>query len=131
MKHAFLTGAGASYGAGKLVPSVPPLGKGLYNELAKKYPSSWGNLPWEYSGLLRRDFELGMQKVWDKRLESVQGFMIDMACYFSDFGPSDDKTDCYSRLATKIAENNILGKIAFATLNCSENKRVIPLPGRP
>lgn len=117
MKYAFLTGAGASYGAGQLVPDVPPLGKDLYKELAKEFPRSWGNLPWEYAGLLRRDFELGMQKVWDKRLELVQLFMIDMACYFSRFEPSKDKSDCYSRLAAGIAEKNIMGQVAFATLN--------------
>jgi hypothetical protein len=117
MKYAFLTGAGASFGAGRLVPRVPPLGKGLYNELAKKYPTTWGNLPWEYAGSLRGEFELGMQKIWEKRLELVQRFMIDMACYFSEFGPSSDRSDCYSKIAAVIAEKNMEGLVAFATLN--------------
>lgn len=117
MRYAFLVGAGASYGAGKLVPRPPPLGCDLYKELASRFPRSWGNLPWQYAALLRRDFELGMQQIWDGRLEWVQELMIDTACYFSEFDPSSDKSDCYSRLVTAIAQGKLVERVAFATLN--------------
>lgn len=117
MRYAFLTGAGASFGAGKLAPNPPPLGRDLYKELASRFPRSWGNLPWQYAGELRRDFELGMQQIWDKHLEWIQQLMIDMACYFSEFAPASDKSDCYSRLITTIAQGRLVERLAFATLN--------------
>ncbi len=117
MKFAILTGAGASYGAGKLVPKAPPLGGNLYEELAKRFPSSWGNFPWQYASLLQQNFESGMQQVWEKRLDLVQGLMIDMACYFAEFDPSKDNSDCYSKLAATIAKYKVEDRVAFATLN--------------
>ncbi len=117
MRYAFLTGAGASYGAGKLAPKPPPLGSDLYKELATRFPRSWGNLPWQYAGVLRRDFESGMQQIWDRRLELVQELMIDMACYFSKFDPPNDKSDCYSRLVAAIAQGKLMERLAVATLN--------------
>ena len=116
MKFTFLTGAGASYGAGK-IPNQPPLGNALFKELRKKYPRTWGNFPWEYAGPLSRNFEIGMQQIWQKRLNEVQKLMIEMACYFSEFNPSDDGSDCYSQIASKIAKEKLVKKIAFATLN--------------
>jgi hypothetical protein len=40
-----LFGAGASYGAGGIVPDSPPLGWDLYDRLCRCYPDSWGALP--------------------------------------------------------------------------------------
>lgn len=40
-----------------------------------------------------------------------------MACYFSEFNPSSDKSDCYSQLVAVIAEAKLLERVAFATLN--------------
>jgi hypothetical protein len=117
MRYAFLTGAGASHGAGELVPKPPPLGHDLFDELASRFPRSWGALPSQYASLLCRDFELGMQQIWERRLEWVQGLMIDMACYFSEFNPSGDKSDCYSQLVAAIAKGKWLERVAFATLN--------------
>lgn len=117
MRYAFLTGAGASHGAGKLVPKPPPLGHDLFKELASRFPRSWGNLPSQYASLLCRDFELGMQQIWERRLEWVQELMVNMACYFSEFNPSSDKSDCYSQLVAAIAEGKWLERVAFATLN--------------
>jgi hypothetical protein len=37
-----LFGAGASYGAGHVLPQVPPLGPNLYDALAAQYPDKWG-----------------------------------------------------------------------------------------
>ena len=126
MRFAFLTGAGASYGAGrllfldkegKLIVKPPPLGLGLYQELALEYPETWGNLPQRYQRAIREDFEIGMSSVWDDLLGKVQRLMIDMGRYFSRFNPSADGSDCYSRLVTAIRSNNLLGRASFATLN--------------
>ena len=38
-----LFGAGASYGAGHVLPQVPPLGPNLYDALAAQYPDKWGS----------------------------------------------------------------------------------------
>lgn len=40
-----LFGAGASYGAGSVLPSIPPLGSSLYQELSSMFPATWGSLP--------------------------------------------------------------------------------------
>jgi len=117
MRYAFLTGAGASQGAGKLVPKPPPLGHDLFKELASRFPRSWGDLPSQYASLLYRDFELGMQQIWERHLEWVPELMVSMACYFSEFNPSSDKSDCYSKLVATIAEAKWLERVAFATLN--------------
>lgn len=117
MKFAFLTGAGASYGAGRLLPKPPPLGVGLYEDLASEFPDSWGNLPSECVGALQRDFEQGMLLVWDDHLGLVQRLMIDMARYFSRFDPPADRSDCYSRLAAAIVSHGLADKTAFGTLN--------------
>ena len=117
MRYAFLTGAGASHGAGNLVPKRPPLGDDLFKELAGRFPHSWGSLPSKYANLLCTEFESGMQQIWERRLDCVQELMVDMACYFSEFYPSSDKSDCYSQLVTAIAEGKWLDRVAFATLN--------------
>ena len=117
MRYVFLTGAGASYGAGKLVPKPPPLGKYLFKELACRFSHSWGSLPNKYAMLLSKDFELGMESVWTHRLDLVQRMMIDEAIYFSEFNPSLDNSDCYSRLVAAIVKERLVQDVAFATLN--------------
>jgi hypothetical protein len=58
-----LFGAGASFGAGHVLPAAPPLGLALYDALATQYPNVWG--PDSHPGKmwgdkLRRDFERAM-----------------------------------------------------------------------
>ena len=117
MQFAFLTGAGASYGAGRLLPKAPPLGVGLYQDLAREFPDSWGNLPPDCVGPLQRDFEEGMSLVWHDHLDLVQRLTIDMARYFSRFHPPADGSDCYSRLVAALLSHGLVHKTAFGTLN--------------
>lgn len=117
MRFAFLTGAGASHGAGSIRPRPPPLGAGLFAELARQFPGSWGNLPRKHASRLRKDFERGMSLIWDELLERVPQLTIDMAIYFSRFEPSADRSDCYSRLLATIIDEGLMEKTAFATLN--------------
>ena len=117
MRFAFLTGAGASHGAGKLYPEPPPLGAGLFVELASQFPASWGSLARKHTSQLRKDFERGMSQIWEERLASVPQLTIDMAIYFSQFEPPADRSDCYSRLVATILDESLVEETAFATLN--------------
>src|SRR3990170_7499469 len=48
MTNVLLFGAGASFGAGDILPERPPLGRQLFGELARCFPSSWGGLSRRY-----------------------------------------------------------------------------------
>jgi hypothetical protein len=55
-----LFGAGASYGAGHVLPQAPPLGANLYDALAAQYPKEWGpesHLGKMWAVQLGKDFE--------------------------------------------------------------------------
>jgi hypothetical protein len=76
---AFLFGAGASFGAGRILPERPPLGSHLYHELAISYPGSWGCLPTHITDTLSRDFEAGMRLVYDELGAAIPQLMREMA----------------------------------------------------
>jgi hypothetical protein len=64
-KTVVLFGAGASYGAGGIQPSTPPLGRDLFDELARQYSRSWGSLAQNVRSLFEdHGFEAGMEWVW-------------------------------------------------------------------
>jgi hypothetical protein len=115
----FLFGAGASYGCGNAVPSPPPLGAGLYDELRAVFPNTWGALPTpEEDKAFRGDppFEAGMMMLWDKRDERLQLLLCDMGVYFAQFALADDR-NCYSALIKSLAKRDALSTAAFCTLN--------------
>lgn len=53
----FLFGAGASAGAGNILPERPPLGAELFSELLRLFPGSWGLVPQDIQNRLLADFE--------------------------------------------------------------------------
>jgi len=58
-----LFGAGASYGAGHVLPQATPLGADLYDALAVQYPREWGSashLGKMWGTQFRADFERTM-----------------------------------------------------------------------
>jgi hypothetical protein len=59
VKSVVLFGAGASHGCGGIVPYPPPLGGGLYADLARHYPD-WRGMPADLKRQFEDDFEQGM-----------------------------------------------------------------------
>ena len=116
-KIAFLCGAGASYGAGRITPHPPPLVRNLYEELLEEFPESWGSLPSKDQENLTKNFEAGMEELWNTKLGVIQRLMLDLAIFFSKFDPAPDGSDCYSRLIKVIVEKDLTRRTAFATLN--------------
>ncbi len=112
-----LFGAGASYGAGHILPKAPPLGKDLYKELARYYPPSWGSLPKEIKASFETGFEQGMQVLWDKYSSNIALLMRHMTLYLAQFRPDGSHQDLYSRLFRELKNHGITSRILFSTLN--------------
>jgi hypothetical protein len=117
MRFAFLFGAGASRGAGSVVPVPPPLGAELYDSLRIAFPKSWGALDGATDTLFRRDFELGMNDLWASQATGGSHLLIEMARYFTQFDPSDDQSDLYSQLTRVLIGSGLIGRTAIASLN--------------
>jgi hypothetical protein len=112
-----LFGAGASFGAGSILPESPPLGGGLFDELVVSYPGSWGRLPDELLTTFRNvGFEAGMRIVFDQYGNAVPQLMREMAVYFIQFRPYQQKT-LYCQLVRALIQSNALQNVKFGTLN--------------
>lgn len=114
---AFLIGAGASKGAGRIQPKPPPLSGELYGALRSAYPRSWGRVTGDLDRRFRDDFEVGMWDCWSHGDETTARLLIDMAIYFSWFEAPADRSDCYSRLLSILARSGLVPNTAFASLN--------------
>jgi hypothetical protein len=116
----FLFGAGASYGAQGIEPFPPPLGGGLYGELKREFPETWGALhddEVERFGPEGTQFEAGMKMLWEKWDERAWKALIDVGVYFSRFRPPRDQSDCYSRLIIALRALGFVDFVRVATLN--------------
>lgn len=114
----FLFGAGASYGAGGVLPERPPLGYQLYPILERIYPGTWGGLPKNikeafYEGA---NFELGMKLIYEQIGSSIPILMRDMAIYFIQFRPYN-KSTLYCRLIQDLQKIGLINRCLFSTLN--------------
>ncbi len=112
----FLFGAGASAGAGSILPERPPLGTELYRELRRLCPGSWGALPDQFAKTLEDDFESGMARVAEGLSVAVPGLMREMAIYFVQFRPVG-QASLYDRLIRDLSDRGLIGDIVFSTLN--------------
>lgn len=112
----FLFGAGASYGAGGVLPEQPPLGFQLYSILERTYPGSWGSLSTDIRAAFRKDFEQGMQLVHDRFGAAIPSLMREMAVYFVQFRPHNRAT-LYCRLIEDLSQNGLLERTILSTLN--------------
>lgn len=112
----FLFGAGASYGAGAILPESPPLGPQLYEALAISYPGSWGSLPGEVRETFKQDFESGMQLIYDQYELAIPALMREMAVYFIQFRPYE-RSSLYCRLVSDLYSCGLLERVLFSTLN--------------
>jgi hypothetical protein len=84
-----LFGAGASKYSGGL-NTQPPLGKELIEELAGRFPDTWGDRHGIKIESFIPDFEKGMAeliRVMDGRGEDYSQYLRDLARFFSNFKP--------------------------------------------
>lgn len=113
----FLFGAGASFGAGDIIPERPPLGSQLYSSLATIYPHTWGDLPAEVKLKFEADnFESGMGTLYERYSQVVPQLIREMAVYLIQFRPSSAHS-LYCNLIRYLRDNNLLHQTLFSTLN--------------
>ena len=113
---AILFGAGASYGAGSILPERPPLGNQLFLELQRLYPNSWGTITEDLKSAFLENFELGMKMIWDNYSHSVAPLMQNMSEYFIQFRPVNNAS-LYCELIKKLASIQKLESVSFTSLN--------------
>lgn len=111
MHDLIIFGAGASTGSD--ANGVPPLGSGLFTELAIYAPNAWGALTQEQKNTLVSDFEAGMELISKENSHALPILQRAMAAYFFKFQPLT--TNLYYKLAQKIKSAKWVG--AIATLN--------------
>jgi hypothetical protein len=110
-----LFGAGASYGAGGVLPSVPPLGSSLYQELSSMFPATWGSLPSSLKVQFYTNFEDGMSTLWNSGSHAIPILMQKMAIFFARYRLSSQRLDAYSKLLDSLTYS---GKsMLFSSLN--------------
>lgn len=115
MTKVVLFGAGASYGALGVAPCPPPLGVRLFNELARRFPQTWGTLHERVRHEFQtKGFEHGMSKVWGELPDRVTSLTRHMAMYFSEFKPNNPGATLYCKLAQALGPHD---EVTFATLN--------------
>ena len=115
MSVVVLFGAGATYGAGGVLPSAPPLGTGLYRELASMFPTTWGNFPSSLQGQFHANFEEGMSALWNGGSHAIPLLMQQVAIFFARYYLSSQRIDAYSKLLDDLTHS---GKIVrFSSLN--------------
>jgi hypothetical protein len=113
----FLFGAGASFGAGSILPETPPLGNQLFKELQKICLGTWGQLPSEVTNIFqKKGFEEGMDILYKKSSPMLQSLLRDMALYFIQFRPINNQS-LYCKLTSFFKQINLLDKILLSTLN--------------
>ncbi len=114
--HVILFGAGASFGAGDIIPEKPPLGNQLYNRLKDFFPASWGRLPHEIDVVFAADFEKGMNIVYEHHSQGIAPLMKDMAVYLIQLRPYSHES-LYDLLIKRMIELSLLEGFLFSTLN--------------
>ncbi len=116
-KIVFLFGAGASYGAGDIVPECPPLGSHLFEKLCSIWPSTWGKLPENIKNKFKNsNFESGMEIIYSKFGGAIPKLMQEMAIYFVQFRPYQHHT-LYNQLLRLLTENSLIQKTFLSTIN--------------
>lgn len=112
----FLFGAGASFGAGSILPEKPPLGFQLFNELRSLYKSTWGSLPPKIDELFEENFEKGMKEIWESNSQSIAPLMQNMSEYFISFRPVNNSS-LYCKLITELIKFGKIKNTSFSSLN--------------
>jgi len=117
-----LFGAGASYGAGHVVPTATPLGAHLYDALAAKYPKEWGaesHLGRMWATQFRGDFERTMSEEVLPVTPSLS--LLEwhrcIAEFFGRYRLEEGGLDMYSRLLSELQTRGLMERILFGSLN--------------
>ena len=117
-----LFGAGASNGAGHVLPQAPPLGDALYDALAAQYPKEWGSeshLGKMWATQLRNDFE---QAMYEEVLPKVDSLSLlkwhrRVAEFFARYRLDEGGRDMYSVLLSGLGSRGLLGRLTLGSLN--------------
>jgi len=117
MSSVIIFGAGASHGAGDVLPSKPPLGSGLFSELFKNFPESWGALSSEATTAFETSFEGGMKVIWNKYGGAIMELMRHMALYFAQFRPRKIGSTAYASVARELKRRKLENQVTLVTLN--------------
>lgn len=113
----FLFGAGASHGAGNIIPETPPLGSQLYSALTTIYPDTWGALPTEIKDkFVSVGFEVGMGDLYERYSHVVAELMNQLAVYLIQFRPATGSS-LYCKLIKFLHQHDLLVRTVVSTLN--------------
>jgi len=114
-KITFLSGAGASFGCGKVVPYNPPLGSDLYEDLEIQAPTIMDQINNVIGRKNINNFEKKMNEIW--KSGRINGFMLNsfLARYFSRFSPAI--TNNYFIEMARIIQDNFSADFVYSTLN--------------
>ncbi len=110
-----LFGAGASFGSEKVIPFLPPVSTGLFDQLRKHYPEACGKITASDRLKFVPNFELGMKQLWDSHSRDTQVLMRCMADYFAKFRATQG--NAYARLLEHLEYRDALEGTYFSTLN--------------
>jgi hypothetical protein len=117
-----LFGAGASYGAGHVLPHPPPLGPNLYDALAAQYPKEWGSeshIGKMWAAQLRDDFERTMYEEVLPRVSSLSllEWHRRIAEFFAICRLDGGRRDMYSVLLSGLRTRGLLERVTLGSLN--------------
>ncbi|MBX0325577.1 hypothetical protein EGH21_21365 [Halomicroarcula sp. F13] len=116
VQNLILVGAGASYGAGDIVPNQPPLGGGLFAELESTFPNTWGALPEHIKNEFRTDFEEGMVALSEFNSKLHAPLYQAMGAYFAQFSIGSETTQ-YEILVDSLSDSLADGETVLSSLN--------------
>lgn len=112
MSIVFLFGAGASFGNPDCSPYPPPLGSKLFAELRKE-----SKVAAEFSSdlcqLFEKNFEQGMDRLWDEDPVKITPLQIEIASYFTKFKAGEKN---FYKNIVELAKKS-KKKIVFSTTN--------------
>ena len=117
-----LFGAGASYGAGHVLPQAPPLGADLYDALAALYPKEWGSeshIGKMWATQLRNNFERTMHKEVLPKVCSLSllEWHRRVAEFFARYRLDGGGHDMYSLLLSGLGIRSLLKRLTLGSLN--------------
>lgn len=113
-KTTILTGAGASFGSGSVLPYSPPLGYQLYSELERFAPDIMSNISSIVGDDNKHDFEMKMHEIMESKKVNAPVLNAVIASYFARFRPGMLENH-YVELFQKLLQENI--DFVYSTLN--------------
>lgn len=94
----------------------PPLGNGLFSELTRAFPDSWGDLPTELASKFRERFEGGIEAAYGKYPGMIT-LLNHMGRYFTQFNIDDHSQSLYFRLIQRYQPRFQSNEFLVSTIN--------------